>query len=226
MIRGQTEKENKGFRYDIRQMNAKTKRNRFVEWGLIALTIAIMTAVPLLVFTGCGSDSLSSSQQSQGTVVGSYFDLTYDGEFFDADQPALARRNSSDGYDSGEKIISAEDGGKISLSGGGHVFVVQAGSIEEDTRITVAMKFEFHENTNIALFNFGPDGLQFDPAASLTFRSKELEDPTRPVKLYWLNPDDDRWVFVTSVSADADGMVTLPIEHFSGYGISNTRSRR
>jgi len=71
---------------------------------------------------------------------------------------------------------------------------------------------------NLALYDFGPDGLQFA-------KDCKLRVPTgfgfgKLISLYWFNPSTGQWEVQQSNKTDKQGFVQFNISHFSKYAIT------
>lgn len=111
--------------------------------------------------------------------------------------------------------VSAKDGATISNSDAN--LTVVPGSIPDDT--TIVMKAE---NNGYLSFKFGPNGLQFDPSASLTISADKANlDGIDPSKLAIAGASDsaDDWQVIGGVYDSATNTVTVDIKHFSRYSL-------
>ncbi len=121
-----------------------------------------------------------------------------------------------------EKVISAEDGGIIEIehSGYSHEFVVEAGAIDDDTKITIKTFNEKIRSQDVIVFVFGPKGLVFKEAATLKFQMAELNASALSANLYFFNARLNKWIYQAS-SRVSDGFAEFDIYHFSKYAISD-----
>ncbi len=101
-----------------------------------------------------------------------------------------------------------------------HEFVVEPDAIEESTLITVRSVDEVILGKTMILFEFGPDGLEFIKSAILRFDTGELREEAFIAKLYYLDPEEEKWVYQYSVEVQ-DGIAEFEIDHFSKYAISD-----
>ncbi len=121
-----------------------------------------------------------------------------------------------------EELISADDGGIIEIEhcGYSHEFIVEAGAIDDDTRITIKTSKEEIRGEAVIVFEFGPDGLVFKEAAKLKFQMAELNARAVSAHLYFFNPRLNRWTYESS-SRISGGFAEFEIHHFSKYAISD-----
>lgn len=121
-----------------------------------------------------------------------------------------------------EAVIDADDGGVIEIERDVylHEFVVPAGAIDEDTKITVESCEGKVGAKDAVIFDFGPDGLVFKKAATLKFEMAELNNKASSAKLHYFDPDRSRWVLQESGQVKS-GVAEFPIFHFSKYAISD-----
>ncbi|MBI4531684.1 MAG: hypothetical protein HY709_09175 [Candidatus Latescibacteria bacterium] len=86
--------------------------------------------------------------------------------------------------------------------------------------VTISMGL-IQDTEQILDLGFGPDGTQFDPAATLTTKKAKLTGTN--IALYWWDPATERWVKLdTPVKVDPDGTITTSISHFSRYGLRDS----
>lgn len=120
------------------------------------------------------------------------------------------------------ELIDKDAGGVIEIERESylHSFSVEAGAIGEDTEIIVKSSRETVLGKEMIVFDFSPDGLQFDPAAVLDFEIAELDSKAKTGKLYYFNPDRNKWEYQGS-SAVSGGVASFDIDHFSKYAIGD-----
>ena len=121
-----------------------------------------------------------------------------------------------------DKYISSDRGGEIVIESGEleHKFEVPAGAIPKDTLISVVATKEEVNAKSAVVFEFGPAGLEFDPAAELEFDIADLNPDLDKASLYYYNPDRRRWE-LQEIKSVEDGKVEFKIHHFSKYAISD-----
>ncbi len=77
----------------------------------------------------------------------------------------------------------------------------------------------------VYVFNFGPDGLEFNESAKLTIEVNAIEDYDDDgvfdgAELRYWNPSKEVWeLYETDTDADGDGKYEFNVDHFSRYGI-------
>lgn len=135
--------------------------------------------------------------------------------------PALACSGSDDAETEGEgggevsKNISAEDGGSIEDASGKATLDIPAGSLSADTELTV-ITMESDGETESSIFDFGPDGTEFDPAATLSISfSKEVPEGKKAVLATYV---DGAWEEIPGSSLK-DGKVSGSVDHFSKFSV-------
>jgi len=122
------------------------------------------------------------------------------------------------GGGSGSAVIGPA-GGAIDLTLGPHActFLVPPRAVLAPVLITVVAVDSLLPGHDVAVFDFGPDGLAFQVPAKLTL---QVSDPEGTMKqLYWWNPSSGRWQLV-NVAPVKGGVVTFNVAHFSKYGIT------
>ncbi|MGZ8565828.1 MAG: hypothetical protein ACXWXS_02115 [Actinomycetota bacterium] len=116
------------------------------------------------------------------------------------------------GSDGGTLAITLADGTNVELD-------VPPGALPLATRIGIAPVdsidgWEF-EPTGIAAVQLSPDGLEFFVPATLTFERSSTEPPSANGQISWKGEGTDLHPVLGSALSNG---VTIPIEHFSGYG--------
>lgn len=193
-------------------MKSRSLKRKAFTAKMMLLALCSIVVMPLTFFAGCSSDPVSPTE--------SYFDLPFE-EPGTAASGISAAKHFWQQY-SGEGEISAEEGGEFSISMPGKgEFIVEANSVSENTTITAQIDFFIINGYVVGLFDFSPDGLQFRPSATLQFDANVLGENSKTVRLYWLDPAKNKWKFKGHYAADADDVVSIPIDHFSKYGVSN-----
>lgn len=194
------------------------------KWGLVTLFLVALAATPILILSGCSDNPLATQDN---TITTGYFDLTYqDDGFLTGAEGVLVKRGggggggSSDPVYYGEDRIIAADGGvvKISMPGSINEFVVGAGTIPADTTISLSVTFTSYKGSTVGRFSCGPEGLSFSKSADLAFEVQNLGKDENSVDLYWLN-SRKKWEFQGTYTAGSDGIVHIPVDHFSMYGV-------
>ena len=120
------------------------------------------------------------------------------------------------------ELITKDDGGEITITRDDyeHIFKVDPNAVDENVEISVKSYQDKVWGEKAIIFEFGPDGLVFEKAATLSFEMAELDSRASSAKLFYYNPTYKIWV-LTSYRAVKDGIVEFDIEHFSKYAISD-----
>jgi len=201
-------------------MKKKTKGRASPTRRSLLLSLLVAVALPLTIQIGCSSDPVSPTT--------SYFDLPYqETDFEDIAISAAKRqktqepRNVDVGF-VGSGNITVTEGGTFSMNeSGSAIFIVEPNSIPQDTTINATVVFSIYHGKSIGLFNFSPNGLLFSTSATIQIDIKLISNNSNSLRLYWLNIDRNKWEYQGTYAADASDLVSLPIDHFSKYGVSN-----
>ena len=205
-------------------MSIKTNQMITPKWTILSLLLAAIVVASLVLFTGCTQKPIGSIDPELDDSI--FFNLTYD-DSGSVESFIVSKSDSGDSsysevyeayYDTG--VVIAVSGGSVIISGGSYEFEVPSASISENTVISVSFVSFAYNGNNITLCEFSPDGLQFDPSATLRFYAGGLNSPSKSFNLYWLNPVTKRWETQESKSPDVNGLVSFSISHFSKYGVS------
>lgn len=121
-----------------------------------------------------------------------------------------------------QELIEADEGGKIDIERDayGHEFSVPKDALEATTLITVKSSAEEIFGKSVIVFEFGPDGLVFNKAATLKFEMAELNADASSAKIFYYNPLKKRWEYQASAVV-IGGHADFNIDHFSKYAISD-----
>jgi hypothetical protein len=132
----------------------------------------------------------------------------------------LPEASSLEEYDS--EYIDKSTGGTIEIERADytHEFVVEPNAIDQSTTITVRSVNEVILGKDMILFEFGPDGLEFDIVAVLAFDIAEINGDATSAKLYYYDPVKKKWNLEYYVSVQ-NGIAEFEIDHFSKYAISD-----
>ncbi|MCA9582444.1 MAG: hypothetical protein KC416_11660, partial [Myxococcales bacterium] len=179
------------------------------------MILALVGALPMAV--GCDSDP---ADPDSGTMkVDSGMDS---GSETDGGGDAGGDGGKADVNESTQAAIKVADGGEVKLEDG--ELVIPANSIQsDDDEVTITMAAKTppetlpNQDTLYGLYyEFGPEGLQFDPAAVLTLPlPADLGGKTPVVSFY--NATTKMWEDLPSkVVGDK---IEVTIRHFSGYGV-------
>jgi len=208
-------------------MRINANQRKVPKWTILSLFLSAIMVAPLVLFTGCSQEPTGSDNTGLDGQL--FFDtpFEYDGSvesFVASKSDSGVSRDSSfsevyEVYNVSGGVI-AVDGGSVSLSGGNYELEVPTASISANEMISVSIVSFVYNGKNLTLFEFGPDGLQFDPAATLRYFGSGLNSQFKSFNLYWLNPVTKRWEFQESKTPDVNGVVSFSIYHFSKYGVS------
>ena len=111
-----------------------------------------------------------------------------------------------------KKVIDAE-GGTIEV--GSHTLVIPKGALRKQTTITAE---QLYGGTNSV--RFGPEGLRFDVAASLTMSYKNCLVGILPKRIVYTDETLKVLELLRSVDLFNKKAVTSPIDHFSRYAVA------
>lgn len=126
-----------------------------------------------------------------------------------------------------EQVVSAvigKDGGVLTLEDAGFEFVIPAGALREDTRITITSPAG-----NLVGYHFAPAGLEFRKAARFhqnlnnTEAANSLDLLSQLTGAYFegeLLPEINPLELLDVTLLGTDHVATLEIRHFSGYVIA------
>jgi len=202
------------------------KTNQIIgpKWTIPSFSLAAMMVTSLVMFAGCTQEPIGSNDPGLDDSI--FFNLAFE----DSSSVETFITNKSDSGDSSYSDVYevynvteeafAVSGGSVILSGGNYEFEVTSGSISKNEMISVSFVSFAYNGNDITLCEFSPDGLQFDPAATLRYYVGGSNTLTRFFKLYWLDPATNRWEFQETKIPDGNGIVSFPISHFSKYGVS------
>lgn len=205
-------------------MNTTSAKAFTGKWPTVILGTLALAIVSILLISGCSQNPLTADQSTKN---GSYFDQVYVDDGFSRESALSAskrggrgRGGSSDPVYYGEGLISGKKGGTvdINLPGNVHEFVVQPNGMDSDNMISIGVSFTNYKGDIIARFDCGPDGLVFNHSSILSFEVSALGKDESSIDLYLLG-SKGRWKFQGTYSADANGIVSVPIDHFSMYGV-------
>ncbi len=205
-------------------MSIKTNQMITPKWTILGLILTAIMVASLVLFAGCTQEPISSIDPGLDDSI--FFNLTYDDsgsvESFIASKSDSGDSSFSEVYEvyNDTGVVIAVSGGSVILSGGSYEFEVPAGSISENKVISVSFVTFAYNGNIITLCDFSPDGLQFDPSATLRFYAGGTNSLSSFLKLYWLNPATNRWEIQESKLPDVNGLVSFSISHFSKYGVS------
>jgi len=200
-------------------MNKSSPQTSLRIWPSITLTIALVAISSIFLIGGCSQIPLTDDQSLLNGD--SYFNQTYVDDGF-TKESALATLNGggSVGIYYGEALISGAYGGSINIDMIGNVlqFVVQSDGMDSSKMISIGVSFTSYNGKILARFDCGPDGLQFNKSSVLSFPVSVLGNNKSSIDLYLLS-SNGRWILQGTYSSDVNGMVNVPIDHFSMYGV-------
>ncbi len=198
-------------------------------WGP-ALSIMLIAGLLVLFGAGCGDDPVSVENETLVTG-GLVTDADTDpNENFNAmslgtREVSIADEDVIGDVDPSSALISPVIGGSFEYDNGSFVFTVPSGAVRESVVITAESRKVLRDGRLAYVHEFGPDGLVFDVPAEISFNPDLLGGDVKYVALYYINPDKRTWQLESVQSATVDSKtgeraVTLPVRHFSKYGIS------
>ena len=205
-------------------MSIKTNQMITPKWTIFSLLLAAIMVASLVLFTGCTQEPIGSIDPGLDDNI--FFNLTYDDsgsvESFITSKSDSGDSSFSEVYEvyNDTGVVIAVSGGSVILSGGSYEFEVPFASISLNEMISVSFVSFAYNGTNITLCDFSPDGLQFNPSATLRYYVGGANTLSKFFKLYWLNPATNRWELQESNTPDVNGFVSFSISHFSKYGVS------
>lgn len=192
-------------------MNDRNRNRGLIRWRSMTLLLLAAFLLAPFWFSGC-SDNPADVTSADGET--SFFDLPFDELEF-----AKGGKSYVDVY-SAQALISAEDGGTISVGKNQQVFhfEVLPNTIRQDTVIAVTVYVvEDSEASSVIIFEFAPDGLTFSTPATLTMDADELANRTlEEVDWYYLR--GNKWIYQATFEADVNDKFVIPVEHFSRWG--------
>ncbi len=204
------------------------------------LKFVLISAVFALAFIGCSGDAplapLTGDVDGLNSLTFIENELGSDPfTALEGDQEGLAKRNlGCISFDRAFVDVDAE-GGILYLDFNGAVseFEIPKNAVCSDdddgdddddgesgcnVRITAVAIFVQTPYGPLALYDFGPDGLEF--ARDCELRLKTGFHKGDKITLYWFNPDKNKWQVEQRVKVGKKGAVEFKIRHFSKYAIS------
>lgn len=165
----------------------------------------IACSVILTLTAACSSDESSAADTGGGNTTAT------DGG---------GRAATPDGGETPAKTttvpVTASAGGEVALDDA--KLSVAADSLPDDTDITVeagepAEMLPERETVQGLQYDFGPDGTEFDPPATLTLPLPEAPPEGKHAVISWLDESTETWVDVPTTVQD--GTVSAEVEHFT-----------
>ncbi len=120
-----------------------------------------------------------------------------------------------------------EGGGNMEFEGDGYEaeFTVPNSAVDNWEKLWMRGQAYYTESGMVYIFEFGPEGLQFNVPATLYIETEAIEDFDNDNNFYgaelnYWNPDKDDWETMEwDDDSDGDGYYEFEIDHFSRYGI-------
>jgi len=183
------------------------------------ITVTLVVALGVAIISGCGKLAPLSPDTQQ-----EYEQLT-------TTQSVESKWGVNSDFSSSPGMIgNGADTIFFNLFGFSSRFIVKEDS--KSLPVKVACK-QSAQRTNQGMryvYDFGPDGLRFNPAAILDLEMRALDydnpDPSRPFAkgaLYWWDQRRSEWVFLREIQPNGEGRVAFNIDHFSKYSICGKR---
>ena len=126
---------------------------------------------------------------------------------------------------SAAKVVNLSSGGPVSVSSGSMTTTLQIPAQSTTGSVTISVALDTPGNVVV---NFDPEGIQFNPPATLTVAGVTDSDggPVTNPTLCWFNPTDDQWYEInTTVTVVSTNSVAVPLKHFSRYGLRDNREK-
>lgn len=192
-------------------MKDRSHNRGHVRWRWMAPLLSAAFLLATFCFSGCSDNPADINSTDSET---SFFDLPFDELEF-----AKGGKTYEAVY-SAEALISAEDGGIISVGKNQQVFhfEVLPRTIPRDTVVSVTVYVvEDSENSTIIIFEFLPDGLTFATPATLTMDAGELANKAID-EIDWYYLQGNRWIYQNTIGVNTNDKFVIPVEHFSRWG--------
>jgi len=196
------------------------------RWGLLAFVFTVFLIWTGLVFTGCSDSSMGvAPEDNQVIEPRSFFDEpVIDSSGFTPDGVTLSSSfTDPDSYEQ-SKWIRKRLGGFLRVWTPDYVyrFLVKRNSIPYDTTISIKIEQFNYGDEEVTLFEFKPNGLKFDPEATLKIRVRKFfrRQNDTPIEFYSVDEQSNIWVYKGTYYPNKQGIYTIPVNHFSKYGIS------
>lgn len=201
--------------------------NSITKTRLAFFMTLMVLAIPISM--GCFESPFQSSVNNDPVEQGDTINQADTGNVNDTTQHAepetqlVVQRNSDEAgtdtlsglIDFTVKLISNTLGGTISLLD--MTLDIPANSLDRMTSITVEMP-----NPVLYIYDFGPDGLQFNIPATITISYDYADLSTvdeSQIRLAWWDEANATWVAMPCTVDESSKTITGQIEHFSSYGL-------
>ncbi len=199
--------------------------HKLKDWTIGVVGFVTLTATVL--FGGCGLESLSPV--TPGVKSPDPSELQY---VLDNYGDPFAGESESDGGGmtplgksfklkvDGDSATVGQDGGTLEMQMRGFKskLKIPKDALSSDVTITVEGVLFQTPVFEVLLYDFSPDGLQFNLPAELEVDAGRLEKGTT-FNLYWWNPLTELWEFQQECVVDHH-KIKFDVHHFSKYGIS------
>jgi len=169
----------------------------------------ICGALALVFLCGCTSDDGADSGTGGPTAAA--------GQSNSGGDPDSGSGSSTPNDPTDEAIVAAQGG---SVVAGDAILDIEADALSDDVTITIESSapgaaLPDRETIHGLVYDFGPDGTTFDPAALLTLPIVDTPAQGEEVVISWL--DNDAWIDLeTTVDGDA---AIAPVEHFTRFAV-------
>jgi len=175
---------------------------RFQRMSFVFVAAAVFLAATVML-TGCSQSPLDHGNTSNGPRL-----LTRSA----ASSAALSRSTAGDYV---EQVISASDGGRLSLFD--VVLDIPPGAVDNDTLFSITIP-DF-----VVFYNeFGTSGLVFNVPVrvSMSYRDADLTGVNEStIRIGWLSEETNQWNDIVCEVDRVHKVVTGELHHFSAYGL-------
>jgi hypothetical protein len=190
-----------------------------VRFAVLTLAMAALT----VALVGCSGNLPLAPQnpEPQGLSALAYVDTRAE----KADSILNDRLDNAEtlvsvlGSDSDSALVGSS-GGRVVLNAAGEVseLIIPPKALERDVWITAREQWFDTPLGRVRVYDFGPEGLVFRPAATLHLKTNL---PLNSVlKLFYFNPVVGEWQLQQALRVDNNGVVSFKLHHFSKYAIT------
>lgn len=182
------------------------------EFALWAAALMATISVLYLV-QGCGTAPVAPMSTADGLAA------LGDADSQLGDRPIAQAKVVGSIVSAIDEVVVGASGGTIELLLGSatSTLSVPRGALEENVLITAAAVQLMTPFGKVTIYDFGPDGLVFSNAATLTLATDKAKGTS--LSLYWYNPTTGAWEWQQTSQVGGDGKIQFAIWHFSKYGI-------